>query len=817
MGVRGLTSYIAQNAEKYLEPYELHDCSLVIDGDSLASNLYSWHSQCNSAFGGDYDQYFRCVVNFFAMLEKCNVTPYVLLDGGYERKKLETVRQRLRSKIGAVKHINPFRCIPLFPLMLREVFVEAVKTTGCRLMRCLFEADDEVSMLARKLNCPVLSYDSDYYIHNVLYIPSITLSFRVHKRKIPKKIRNKLSPDEENPAAYYFLDCAIYSVQNLVRNQLQKNMLPLFATLLGNDYINGRLFRKFYANVSLKNIGKKSSPQQRRIIGLLRWLQNETVDSAITKVLSRFEKEKRPWMLRQIDAAMGGYNKEDSKAFQFFQLESKTLDSEQLPDSFECTYEIDSDMDVDDDDDEMEEICDSESDDDDDDDDDEAIAEDNGDKGEEVTDDDDDEPRIIQEDETLTAASKEDEHQSQYDSAASFEPPDWILQKFLAAELPRFIIDLLHLKLYVNSPQIENFVLDDSNEIALPILELIFTLLHYPEPNHFQYLTRVHRISNVHSKKIEAKSLRKTFDPAMANNVEFFGEIVDDFDMKFALLAHLPENIRLFVLAMGYLSKNNSKVTAPFFHSLLIGWLLLSKADDHIQPVTRDPRLLHKKYGSLLDGVTSKEPLTSNFDSMETDAESMGQSIVIQDSVFFLRNVLGLFQISDKIREKHTEFSSTIVHTFAEFQAIIFNLNCLNSLLNKPFQPIFVSKSFNGTFLYNMYVNLRDRPNIDHYIRHHIFKDCERYYHFYTNILNVCKSLNLCLTDVCDKSKKCKATRNYRRNRLRKQKLKTVVGKNQNDDVADEAFIDVESEDLQDGEVQFTDSNNKFTALLNCN
>lgn len=810
MGVRGLTSYIAQNAEKYLEPHELHDCDLVIDGDSLASNLYSWHSQCNSAFGGDYDQYFRCVVNFFEMLEKCNVTAYVLLDGGYEKKKLGTVRERLRSKIGAVKHINPFRCIPLFPLMLREVFVEAVKSTGCRVMRCLFEGDDEVSVLARKLNCPVLSYDSDFYIHNVLYIPSITLSTRVHKRKIPKKVRNKLSPDEENPAAYHFLDCCIYSVSNLVRNQLEANMLPLFATLLGNDYINGRLFRKFYANVSMKNIGKRSSPQQRRIVGLLRWLQNETIDSAIAKVLSRFEKEKRPWMSRQIDAAMGGYNREDSKAYAFFQLEKGSDDRTET----ERTYQMpDSDMDVEDE--EMDEFVDSDLDDDEED--------------EEDDDDDEAEEKEECENESDEHAADDPSEQIEVEYSApievptAFEPPDWILRRFEAAELPRFVIDLLHLRLYVNSPQIENFVLNDSNQIALPILQLIFKLLHHPEPNHFQYLTRVHRITNVHSIKIESIPLTRPFDLTRPSNVETFGEIFENFEQNLEVIGHLPEKFRLFALAMGYLCSKNPKVAPPFYHALLIGLLLLSKADDDVQPVTRDPRVLHRKYSSLLDSATPKEnpkeSIASNDDPMETEDNEIAdriESITTDDSVFFLRNVLGLFQISDKIRERHTDFSSTIVHTFAEFQAIVFNLNCLNNLLGQPFQPICVSKSFNGTFLYNMYVNLRDRPTIDHYIRHHVFRDCERYYHLYRSIVNICKRLIPCLDDVCDKSKKGKATRNYRRNR-RKQKLRTVtVARNERrETIAGEAFDGVESDDPEDGDIQFSDSNNKFATLLN--
>lgn len=139
MGVRGLTSYIAKNADQYLDSYELHDCNVVVDGDSLSCQLYK---SINSAFGGNYDQYFRTVCNFFGMLAQCNVTAYVLLDGGYEPKKLSTVRQRLRSKIGAIKYLNPFeQPTPTFPLMMREVFVEALVQCNVKFMRCIFEGN----------------------------------------------------------------------------------------------------------------------------------------------------------------------------------------------------------------------------------------------------------------------------------------------------------------------------------------------------------------------------------------------------------------------------------------------------------------------------------------------------------------------------------------------------------------------------------------------------------------------------------------------------------------------------------------------------
>jgi len=68
MGGRGLTSYIAQRAEIYLKPHELHSTALVIDGDNLSCNLYKDVTGSYSAFGGDYDDFYRAVVQFFQVL-----------------------------------------------------------------------------------------------------------------------------------------------------------------------------------------------------------------------------------------------------------------------------------------------------------------------------------------------------------------------------------------------------------------------------------------------------------------------------------------------------------------------------------------------------------------------------------------------------------------------------------------------------------------------------------------------------------------------------------------------------------------------------
>ncbi|GAB0086349.1 hypothetical protein DMENIID0001_003980 [Sergentomyia squamirostris] len=189
MGVKGLTTYIAKHAKNILIPYELHDCNLVIDGDNLIHQLF--RDMCrtvNCAFGGDYDIFYTQVCRFFMLLQKCKITSFVLLDGGNEKYRLQTVHTRLKSKIAAIRHLNPNQPQQnvVVPILLREVFVRALQDMGVHVMRCLFEADEEVANLAKRLNCPVLSYDSDFYIYNVLYIPFVSLTLKVYRKLVQR-------------------------------------------------------------------------------------------------------------------------------------------------------------------------------------------------------------------------------------------------------------------------------------------------------------------------------------------------------------------------------------------------------------------------------------------------------------------------------------------------------------------------------------------------------------------------------------------------------------------------------------------------------
>lgn len=79
------------------------------------------------------------------------MTPFVLLDGGYERRKMKTTLERLRSRIGIIKYAIPLENYMVLPLMMREVFVDALKYCNVQHYRCLFEADNEIGELTVKL------------------------------------------------------------------------------------------------------------------------------------------------------------------------------------------------------------------------------------------------------------------------------------------------------------------------------------------------------------------------------------------------------------------------------------------------------------------------------------------------------------------------------------------------------------------------------------------------------------------------------------------------------------------------------------------
>lgn len=266
MGVRGLSSYVSDKGDIYFKKYQLQSQIVIIDGFCLASNLYNCSTNMNPAFGGDYDKYSHNIVLFFNTLSKCNVKPVVICDGGYERKKIRTVIERTSDKIYSLQRVTPLSPkLNCFPLMLRHVFKETLLSLKVTVLQSDFEADQDIAALANKLDVPVITNDSDFIIFDVSYIPISSISFDSCEVK----------------GGQCYIPCKIFHKDNSL-DGLPKSMLPLLATLLGNDYIKPSVFRGFYNRLKMdKHLSK---PSQKRVKAVLKWLKEENLESAVYKV-----------------------------------------------------------------------------------------------------------------------------------------------------------------------------------------------------------------------------------------------------------------------------------------------------------------------------------------------------------------------------------------------------------------------------------------------------------------------------------------------------------------------------------------------------
>ncbi|KAK0075872.1 hypothetical protein PV326_011221, partial [Microctonus aethiopoides] len=221
MGISGLTKYIKERGS-YLEPFEIDNTSLVIDGYNLTANLYATCKSCNHLFGGDYDQFFHVVFQFFNDLLQCKVTPLVILDGGWERKKTKTIIKRFSQQIESARGIS-HSTSTLNPPLLGTIFIDVLDKLEIRYAMCIFEADDAISSIAKNLNVPILSSDADFFLCGANFIP-----YYGYESGLSRYARG------------YVKKCLIYRVEKLLERfqGLDITVLPLASILMGNDYVD---------------------------------------------------------------------------------------------------------------------------------------------------------------------------------------------------------------------------------------------------------------------------------------------------------------------------------------------------------------------------------------------------------------------------------------------------------------------------------------------------------------------------------------------------------------------------------------------------
>ncbi|XP_025197066.1 protein asteroid [Melanaphis sacchari] len=292
MGIPGLTSFINRNSTQYFENVQLKDTLIIIDGYALTNFLYRSYENQTSAFGGDYDIIAKVYIDFINLLTRCNVIPIFVFDGAYEQRKMETIMSRMSQRIKSYSQpIKSAECMPMFG---SDVIFDILNDMDIPHVNCDFEADAEIVALAKLLNCPVISRDSDFYINTVPYIPL-------------DKIILDLDPNVK------VINCQVYRVEKLLNEfgGLNIDYLPLVAALLGNDYIRQDTFCSLLRlNQGCFNCGLKL----KRITEWLRKQQN--IRSAIVNMTYNLSRN-RDYIENQINNIIKDYKNKNSKYLSF--------------------------------------------------------------------------------------------------------------------------------------------------------------------------------------------------------------------------------------------------------------------------------------------------------------------------------------------------------------------------------------------------------------------------------------------------------------------------------------------------------------------
>ncbi|RUS18743.1 XPG domain containing-domain-containing protein [Endogone sp. FLAS-F59071] len=251
MGIKGLYSFVQQTPSlaHHIE-WPLHPTTplvspqrLVIDGNAYVYFLYC--GRLDWIQGGQYQDFAELLRRHISALCGAGFDLAFLFDGPLPSQKHQNRLERDTEKItkiastlqeldrttrtaGSTVPASSMRRLFLLPPLALDVTLQTLRTLPVTFEVCAGEADGAVAKLARQTGAYVMSRDSDYFVYNIGdagYIPLDTL-------KVPL---NESQGQNIVATVYHPRDIAMHL-------GIPPALLPLFASLAGNDYVSSHIF-----------------------------------------------------------------------------------------------------------------------------------------------------------------------------------------------------------------------------------------------------------------------------------------------------------------------------------------------------------------------------------------------------------------------------------------------------------------------------------------------------------------------------------------------------------------------------------------------
>ena len=251
--------------------------------------------------------------------------PLIVFDGGYDPddRKLPTILQRMSDRRDNVWLVCRTDHGTVPPILAVETFRQVLVEFGIKHVTCDFEADDDIGVLANDLDCPVMSNDSDFFVYDLKtgFIPLDYINLTLCVHNTDTDVDYTCTKDKElNKNEYMYIPVKFYHRDTFVKLVGNKEafVIPLLATLLGNDYLYASNLQGFYATLTLPatRLRYNYSPKsQSRLAALIEWLSDKSdLDSCVELVVAQLKADRRNMVRKEIYKSVKSYTNTEKHA-----------------------------------------------------------------------------------------------------------------------------------------------------------------------------------------------------------------------------------------------------------------------------------------------------------------------------------------------------------------------------------------------------------------------------------------------------------------------------------------------------------------------
>lgn len=196
----------------------------------------------------------------------------------------------------------------------------------------------------------------------------------------------------------------------------------------------------------------------------------------------------------------------------------------------------------------------------------------------------------------------------------------------------------------------------------------------------------------------------------------FLDESLQGFD--YTSLMSLRQDSWILIITLVYYIKKRNKDFVKASHCVILSYVMLAYVSEIVRKIKR-----------------------SNFTVSHNICESTDNDngLLYEDCRVAANTFVDLFYIKDL----ESKFDTTILHDFTEFQHCLQHMNFLNKLCGETVKCTIYNKTFNGTFVYNIYDVIKDKRNPLEHLKNMLGQSTVTL--LFMNILNI---YDKCLTSV---------------------------------------------------------------------